>query len=179
MTVHERCKRLIETHKERAYRAAYRISGNAEDALDALQDACCKLFERADVVGDEFAGPWLARVAVNRALDIVRRRDPLRGARQLDDELHGDGAGEDEPTDVRERLAAALVGLSARQSEVIVLRVLEGHSFASIARTLRITEGATKTHFKRGMAALRRQLGSLRRFGDEEGIAKGRSDGIA
>ena len=69
----DRLRSLVEAHRDRTFRCAYRILGHHEDALDVLQEASLKLYEHLDRVPDDRAGAWLCRVATNRALDLVRR----------------------------------------------------------------------------------------------------------
>ena len=59
--------RLFDRHWPRVWRAAYSTSGERELANDAAQE------------------PWLVRIAVNRAIDLVRARRRL-GAVELADE---------------------------------------------------------------------------------------------
>jgi RNA polymerase sigma-70 factor, ECF subfamily len=67
------------------FRAAYRVTGNASDAEDALQTVFLRLLKRdasADTV--ENIPSFLRRAAVNAALDIVRARQGIRNI-PLDD----------------------------------------------------------------------------------------------
>ncbi len=148
---------LVERHKDRAYAAAYRILANRDEALDVLQESLLALYQRLGAVDDEWAGPWLVRVASNRAIDRWRksRREsiapvlPLRAAESpVDDEL-------------RSQVLAALDRLSPKQREVVLLRIFEELRFSAIAANLNISEGAVKTHFRRGLAALRDILSPL------------------
>jgi RNA polymerase sigma factor (sigma-70 family) len=58
----------------------------------------------------------------------------------------------------RDRVVAALQGLTARQREAIVLRYYADLSEAEIATAMGISRGAVKSHTARGMAALRAAL---------------------
>src|ERR1019366_72447 len=62
-------------HHSTALRAAYRVTGNASDAEDALQPVYMRLLRRradADAVGNMEG--YLRRAAVNAALDLIRSR---------------------------------------------------------------------------------------------------------
>lgn len=62
---------------------AFRVTGNREDAWDAAQDAFVSGFAALRAFrGEAGFGTWLYRIAVNAALDIVRRR--ARAAGDLD-----------------------------------------------------------------------------------------------
>lgn len=82
-------RELFERHRDAAYRAAYRITGRSEDAMDAVQDGFIKAFAGLSGFQRE-AGfkTWLLRIVSNRALDLLRARK-VRIAVPLD-------AGEDE-----------------------------------------------------------------------------------
>ena len=68
-------ERTFREHHDLVYRAAYRITGNAEDAEDVLQTLFLRLLRRERALDAE-ANPkgYLHRAAVNIALDIVRLR---------------------------------------------------------------------------------------------------------
>lgn len=157
-----RLRRLAARHRERTYRAAYRVLAEREAALDATQDAFVALAERGAGVPDAQAGAWLARVATNVALDRLRRR--ARERRAAPRVAAGPAAAPPGPLgaavaeEERGRVLAALGALPERQREVLALRAWEGRTFAAIARELGISEGATKVHFRRGLTALRHRL---------------------
>src|SRR5436305_2465582 len=61
------------------FRAAYRITGNANDAEDVLQTVFLRMLKRdqdAEPVGN--MGSFLHRAAVNAALDLMRTRQNIR-----------------------------------------------------------------------------------------------------
>src|SRR5919202_3072903 len=69
---------LFSRHWLGAWRAAYAVTGRRELADDVAQDA----FERAFAALARFDArrpfaPWLHRIAVNRALDLLRRERRL------------------------------------------------------------------------------------------------------
>jgi RNA polymerase sigma factor (sigma-70 family) len=133
----------------RAYAVAYKVLGDRGDAEDIAQESLARANLRWAHVRD-FAGPWVARVSGNLAVDRSRRR-----ARTLPTEP----SKADTPVDERLDLQRALRGLSRRQREVVVLRYLADMSEADVARALRCSVGTVKTHASRGLAALRAELG--------------------
>src|SRR5215468_9608753 len=68
-------EQLFQEHHGLVYRAAYRITGNVQDAEDVLQTLFLRLLHRGRQL-DLNANPkgYLHRAAVNIALDIVRAR---------------------------------------------------------------------------------------------------------
>jgi len=150
-------------HRETAFRAARRILGGDEDALDVAQEAIFELARRGGEVSAAGTRAWLVRVATNRAIDRLRRRDPLGGAERLDADSAPAPAARDavEDAELRRRVRGALATLAPRQAEVIVLRIFEEMSFTDLAGTLGISEGAAKVHFRRALEHLRDRLGLL------------------
>ena len=59
---------------------------------------------------------------------------------------------------MRQALTAALRRLPRRQREVVVLRYMVGLSETQVAETLDISHGTVKTHLRRGIAGLRKNM---------------------
>src|SRR5260370_36939522 len=71
-------------HKDRVFRAAYRITGNAGDAEDVLQTVFLRLAREGALSEIVDLPASLPRSAVNPPLDLFRRRKECRH-RSLDD----------------------------------------------------------------------------------------------
>jgi RNA polymerase sigma-70 factor (ECF subfamily) len=80
-------------HQRRVFRAAYRITGNAQDAEDVLQTVFLRLHRQGDAASLENPSSYLYRAAINAALDLLRARRE-RSSVALE-EAHGspDGPG--------------------------------------------------------------------------------------
>ena len=72
---------LVERYQRPVYNAAFWILRRPEDASDVAQTVFLKVIERLDDYDPRFRFfSWLYRIAVNEALDVLRRRgrdDPL------------------------------------------------------------------------------------------------------
>lgn len=150
--------------QEPTFRAAYRVLGDREEALDATQEAFLALHARLDSVPSEVTGAWLVRVVTHRALDRVRRRgrvsfDPLAGETETASTPAPAAAAAQ--AEERQRVVEALARLPERQREVVTLRLLQQETFVDLAAALGISQGAAKVHFRRGLRALRRHLSPL------------------
>src|SRR2546428_2916101 len=67
--------RLVATYSDRAYRLAVRITGNEQDAEEAVQDAFWSVVRKIDTFrGDSAFGSWVYRIVSNAAYETVRRR---------------------------------------------------------------------------------------------------------
>jgi RNA polymerase sigma factor (sigma-70 family) len=129
-------------------------------AEDLVQEAFIRLSRSARRIEDERkAAAYLRSIVLNLARDHNRRGLlSLRHQLPLDDRV----AGADDEIDLREdqrEVLEALRELPLRQRNCVVLRHLEEIGIAEIAAMLSISENSVKTHLKRGMAALARQLG--------------------
>jgi RNA polymerase sigma-70 factor (ECF subfamily) len=167
--------RLVATYQSRAYRLARRITGNVEDAEEAVQDAFWSVLRKIALFrGDAAFGSWLYRIVTNGALQKVRRRRGQRVEIALDEVLpvfdeHGEhvspcvdwsSAVEDASREAELRLAltAAIDELPAHYRPALVLRDVEGLSLAEIAETLGIPIGTVKTRIHRARLFVRNRL---------------------
>jgi RNA polymerase sigma-70 factor (ECF subfamily) len=144
-------EKVFVEHQGRVFRAAYRITGNAQDAEDVLQTVFLRLARQGeDALPMANPASYLYRAAVNSALDLLRaRRD--RPTVPLDDAA---GAVEGSPgpdrrweaAEIRGWLRRAMTALPPRAAEMFALRYLEGQQNRDIARMLgvsRITVAVT------------------------------------
>jgi RNA polymerase sigma-70 factor (sigma-E family) len=135
-----------------AYRVAYRLLGDREDAADAAQEACARACVRwGRIVRNGDPTPWVVRVAGNLAIDRWRRR------RTAASHVEPPVTASDIPD--RVDLHRALRKLSKRQREVIVLRYFADLPEAAVADALGCSVGTVKTHASRALASLRSELG--------------------
>lgn len=139
-----------------AYRVAYRILGDREDAHDIAAETLTRAYARWDAVSDG-AAPWVITVAGRAAIDLVRRRSTAR--RHLS--LQREPAQREEQPDLRLDLQRALLSLPRRQREVVVLRFVADRSEKETADALGLSLGTVKSHASRGLSALRGTLGEL------------------
>ena len=162
---------FVREHGERAFRFAYRLCGNAEDAKDLVQEG----FFRALRGWDRFdaaqgADGWLLGILRNLYLDARKRYD-RRNVSSLDAAAGGEEgladtvADSDEPLLERlEReesvaeLRRVLESLSFDYRVVLTLCDMEGLSYEDIARVLDIPLGTVRSRVNRSREALRRAL---------------------
>jgi RNA polymerase sigma-70 factor (ECF subfamily) len=165
--------RLVAAHEDRIYHAAYRITGNAEDARDAAQETFVKAFRALPRYRHEAAfGTWLHRIAVNASLDIVRRRPqappvPLEEV-VLPAQTHNPDT-EAERHEVQRRVHDALRRLAPDHRVIVVLRDLQGLAYEEIAEALRMPIGTVRSRLSRAREALRALLKDLAPSMMEEG----------
>ena len=160
-------ERVFVEHKERVFRAAYRVTGSVSDSEDVVQSVFLKLARRElGEVGDDIQniGGYLHRAAVNAALDMIRqRRDaqnmPLEDAevsRPL--ELASRGEGEYSPLELRRWLRQAMPKLGTRSAEMFVMRYIEGRDNSEIAKTLKTSRATVAVTLHRTRSLLKKDF---------------------
>ena len=154
---------LVERYQDRVYDLAYRITGHHADAQDAAQESFVKAYRSLRTFrGDASFSTWLHRIAVNAALDAVRRRPPASPA---PDERAGASldplADRAERVEARERIHRAIAALPLEQRVVVTLRDVQGWSYEEIAAIVEIPIGTVRSRLARGREALRAALADL------------------
>src|SRR6267142_2296810 len=144
---------LVAAYGDRACRLATRITRNAQDAEEAVQDAFLSVIRKIDSFrGDATFGSWVYRIVANAAYQSCRKRRRREADVSLDNLLPAfDGHGRhvapvadwsmivDNParqTELRMVLGAAIAELPADYRVVEQLRDVDGLSHQEIAETL-------------------------------------------
>lgn len=140
-------EKAFREHHGRVFRAAWRVTGNPQDAEDILQTVFLRLAQKGDLAAENLPS-YLYRAAVNASIDLLRaRRD--RGTATLEEASRSVLSSETperarESGEIREWLRRALATLPAQAAEMFVLRYVEGHGNKEIARMFgvsRVTVG--------------------------------------
>jgi RNA polymerase sigma-70 factor (ECF subfamily) len=143
---------LFREHWPRAYRAAYLVVHDAAAAEDIAQEAFLAAVRNLDRFDRSRPfGPWLHRIAVNRAIDWTRARK-LRAEVEEGDVAVMPQAGSDE------RVLPALAALDPEHRAVIVLRYLLEYTPGEIADLLELPRGTVNSRLRRGLDKLKGDL---------------------
>ena len=153
---------LVLEHQDRLFTIAHRIGGDRSDAEELVQDTFVRAYRAMegyppDRIRELRLRGWLTTILLNAG----RNRNRVRRVSTV--ELVFDPGSE--PTadpltrrDERETWARLLAGLSPAQRTAVVLRHVDGLSYAEIAEAVGRPEGTVKAHVHRGLAALRDAL---------------------
>lgn len=158
---------LVRRHERAALAIATGLLGDRDDAADAVQEAFVRAYTKLDRLAEGTSfGAWFRAILRNICLD--RLKSPAARSERWTAAVEAE-AGWAEPPSIdavaRERLAAmvqaALARLPAEHRAVLVLREMDGLSYAGIAAELGIPPGTVASRLYHARAALARELRAL------------------
>lgn len=159
---------VLEADRKLLWGLCYRMTGNAADAEDLVQETFIRALEHPPRLRDDSVRPWLIRVAINLSRDLLRRRRRRTYA--------GEWLPAPVPTDESDNIASyeplslakdspaarydliesisfafliALEALTPVQRAVLLLRDVFDYSTLETADALGITEANVKVHLHR------------------------------
>ena len=153
---------LVQEHSGLVYRVSLRVLG-ARDAQDASQEVWIRVWRNIkNFRGDSAFTTWLYRITMNTCLS-VRQKESRRDERNYEGEvpyLAEPAGGDADPessalnSERREEIESALEHVRAEHRAALVLRHMEGLSYAEIAAVLDVPDGTAKGWVSRGRAAM-------------------------
>jgi len=151
---------LVTRHRKAVYRLCWSAAGNHADADDAAQETFLRVFRALPSYdpGRPFL-PWLRRIAWNCGLTVRRDRQagvPLVPGEEIPDPADPAEGPEDAASgnEEKRRVAAAMADLPAELRTVLVLRAVEGLSYAEIAEAAGIPAGTVMSRLSRARERL-------------------------
>ena len=169
---------LFEKFSPMVYNLALRLSGNRSDAQDIAQDAFLKAVRGLENLREQsYAGTWLYRITMNVWKNRVRSEKRRSFWKTFSLDRGGDDGNEkpalqvqapDAPADAaiekRDEKAAlekALAQLDPEDRAMLVLREIDGRSYAEIAEITEKPLGTVKSGISRAREALRQKMSGL------------------
>jgi RNA polymerase sigma-70 factor (ECF subfamily) len=168
-------RELVERYQRKIAALALGMLRNREDALDIVQETFTKAYQNLDrFKGDAAFYTWVYRIAFNLCVDQQRRgaKEP-----QLTLDAEEDGrpthqlpAGEPQPdepfarardAEIARRVQAAIRELTPDHRAVILLRELEGLSYAEISQVLQCPKGTVMSRLHYARRQLQQRLREL------------------
>lgn len=151
---------LYRRHAARVFSVVRRLAGEDAAAEDWAQDAWVEAIRALpEFRGRSRFSTWLYRIAVNRALQGLRRRKRQQ-RREAEAVRVRDASRTGEAALLRIGLERALDRLPSGMRTVLVLHDVEGYSHAEIAERLGVTEGTSKSQLFKARARMRELLRS-------------------
>lgn len=156
---------IVERHSRPIYRSAYRITGNAADADDVVQETFMRAYRQlASFESRAALTTWLHRIAVNCSLDLIESRKRRDSRTEDVEDLSTIASSQASPdrlllgSEMQKAVAVALDGMSGNERTAFVLRHFEGMPLDEIGKVLGTKLNATKNTVFRAVQKVRQQL---------------------
>lgn len=152
--------RLVES-STLAFRVAYAVLRQREDAEDVAQDAFAKAYRHFRHLRERDAfRAWLVRMTWRLAIDRQRadRRRVSRESTQIEAETATDGTAEVVARERAAQLWSAIDALPEKLRVVVILSGIEGYDVREVARLLKIPDGTVKSRLFLARQRLKEQL---------------------
>ena len=151
---------LTRTEVDRAYRLAWAILGNDEEAQDATQDALTAAWQQRRSLRDATKlEAWLGRIVINKCRDRLRARARASGRIRSIDLVAEPGVADGSRAAAdRDELGHALEALNPDQRIVVVLRFWADLTVEGIAERLGVPVGTVKSRLHNSLKTLRSTL---------------------
>jgi RNA polymerase sigma-70 factor (ECF subfamily) len=154
---HQAFEQLVEEYKDMIYTLCYRLSGNATDAEDLMQDILMKLFLNLQKFDGRSAfSSWLFRVAHNHCLNFLASRKQER--MQTDVLPEGDTLTDaaTDPSRQDQRTLAVLASMPAEERSLLVMKYVLDLDIKEMGEVLHIGLSAAKMRVARARETFKR-----------------------
>ena len=166
---------FLKKVERRAFVIARIATKNEEEALDIVQDAMFTLAQKYSNRPLEELAPLFYTILQSKINDWHRKQKVRNRWRVFFGFGETEIAAEDtvpqeqflEPDaylqeeEINESVREAIRQLPLRQQQAVILRAWEGFSVAETANIMKCSQGSVKTHYSRGVHALRDRLGEI------------------
>lgn len=160
----EAFEELVQSYRDKIYAVCLRVTKNREDAFDAAQECLIKIYMN---IGDfnmksEFS-TWAYVIARNTSLDIVRKRRPEATGDErefiiMNAPSNDSPEKEVENNELRKEIIRQVNMLPDDQRRAVILRDIDGYSYAEAAELLGISVGTLKSRLHRAREKLRQSI---------------------
>ena len=136
----QKFKHIIETHKDKIFKACLRFTGNSEEAKDLVQEVCIHLWQGLEKFRKvSNISTWIYRVTVNTCLMYKRKKKvPTVDLSSIQEPK----AGEESTTDKSAedvKLLQQLIAELPEKERIIIILYLENLSYEEIAEVTGIS----------------------------------------
>ncbi|HVS14328.1 MAG TPA: sigma-70 family RNA polymerase sigma factor [Thermoanaerobaculia bacterium] len=155
---------LVDRYEARSRRLAYGFLRDAQAAEDVAQDSFLQAYRRIRTLKQPSSfRSWLFSIVVNRARDELRHRSRFDEVEDLEIPLRAasDDPDEDQLVESRELrgfLRRFIGELPAKYREPLLLKEVEGMTYAEIAELLGMPMGTAQIRIHRARLRLRERL---------------------
>ncbi|HPF38877.1 MAG TPA: sigma-70 family RNA polymerase sigma factor [Phycisphaerae bacterium] len=151
----------FERYMPRVFEWAHRLTRDRDASMDIVQDVFLKWRRQCETAAPEKPEAWHRTVTARRVFELSRsprlrlvgnadtRETPATEAQPL---------ARPDLEALRDDVFAALSRLTDAQRDVVLAKVMDDRTFASIANGFEMSISTAKTHFLRGLRTLRESL---------------------
>jgi RNA polymerase sigma factor (sigma-70 family) len=168
---------LVHENQKKIYNLALKMVGNREDAWDISQETFIKAFKALKSFrGDSSFGVWIYRLATNLCIDFLRKEKkrktfPLayindeKEEKELEiPDVSMEPEALCEQAELKQAISEGLKALPEDHRQVLVLREINGLSYAEISQVLNLEIGTVKSRIFRARSNLAKYLNSKGNF---------------
>jgi RNA polymerase sigma-70 factor, ECF subfamily len=151
---------LFDRYGTLVYSVAFRVLKDASEAEDVMQEIFVQVWKnpRAFVSGKGSLAGWLAVVARNRSIDVIRRRRPAEPVELFALPAATNLAREAERNSLLGKIRGVMSGLPEEQRRPLELAFFEGLSHSEIAEKTGDPLGTVKTRIRMALTTIRKAL---------------------
>ncbi len=153
---------LMNPYYMQAYKVAYSVLNQHQDAEDATQNAFLKIYKSLDQFnGQSSFKNWLIRIVKNHAIDLYRsNKRTTRIKDTFKDNIKPEciytrANSSVRVQEMRSDLSSLINSISPRYEKVIKLRFMDSLSYEEISDTLMCSVGTVKSRLARGRKQIR------------------------
>lgn len=158
-------QKIVETYQEYAFRLAFRLLANEDDAKDVVQECFIRVWNHLKRFKSEKKfKPWLSRIVVNLCYDELNKAHKKHTVRNvLNNELVLPSTNENlhdtlANSELAERIKLLANGLPPKQRIVFVLRDLEDLEIEDVARIAGLSKNSVKSNLYYARRHIRTKL---------------------
>lgn len=151
---------VYDRHCQYVFRTAYRLVKNRADAKDITQEVFLRFIQSSkEIKNHDGINSWLHRVAVNCAIDLIKKRK-MKSFNTVEFDTTSRSSPEEDylQKEMHYFLLVELDGLPDKQKRALILRFFEGLPISKIANFLGLTNGSTRVTITRALLKLRKKL---------------------
>ena len=156
---------LVVRYRRSVYRLARSITGNHEDADDAVQETFIRVFRSLGRFDPSRPfRPWIKKITFNTSLTVLRKTARKNSEVDMDlERFEGSTPGPEQLMQARDLQAQMDEALSALPTDLratFILRASEGMSYRDIARTTGVRIGTVMSRLSRAREKILRSIQS-------------------
>ncbi len=176
----ETFRQLMESYKDKVVNTCYGFLHSKEDAEDVAQEVFIEVYlSYCNFRGESSISTWIYRIAINKSLDVCRKRNTQKRIAFFKNLIHIDSVNAKEIAqheadaltnmETQERTKAlyqALDKIPTNQRIAITLSKFEDLTMREISKVMDTSESAVESLLSRAKASLKKQLENYYKYNE-------------